>query len=92
MELGGRPVGRVWISQSEDALLVVDMAFLPGHRSAGIGTMLLEEVFAEADRGRVPVRLTSTKANPRALALCERLGFSVVSDDGLFVMLERGPR
>ena len=91
VELEDEPVGRVWLDSRPDELLVVDMALLPEHRCSGIGSLLLREIFAQADAARLPVRMTTRKTNPRAIALCERLGFSVVELDGVFVSLVRAP-
>jgi ribosomal protein S18 acetylase RimI-like enzyme len=65
------------------------MAILPELRSGGIGSLLLEDVLAEADEAGLPVRMTSRKTNPRAIALLERLGFSVVELDEVFVSCVR---
>jgi GNAT superfamily N-acetyltransferase len=91
VELDGDAIGRVWVDRRPDELLVVDMAVLPERRSGGIGSLLLREIFAEADAAGLPVRMTSLKTNPRAIALCERLGFSVVELDEFFVSLVRAP-
>lgn len=91
VELDGEPVGRIWLDRRPDELLVVDVALLPERRDAGIGTLLLRDVLADADEAGLRVRITSLKTNPRAIALCERLGFAVVADDGLFVSLVRQP-
>jgi ribosomal protein S18 acetylase RimI-like enzyme len=91
VELEGDPIGRVWLDRRPDELLVVDMAILPEHRSSGIGSLLLREIFADADAAGVRVRMTTSKTNPRAIALCKRLGFSVVDPDEVFVSLVRSP-
>jgi GNAT superfamily N-acetyltransferase len=83
------PIGRVWIAERTDCLFIVDMALLPEFRSSGIGTMLLEEIFAEADGAGLPVRLTVLWNNPRAIALCERLGFRAHDKDEMLIVLER---
>lgn len=87
----GVPIGRLWVAEREDHLLVVDLALLPEHRRGGIGTLLLREVFAEGDRAGLPVRLTVLRTNPRAAALCKRLGFGVREEAEALVELERPP-
>lgn len=83
------PIGRVWIAERSDCLFIVDMALLPEFRSSGIGTMLLEEIFADGDRAALPVRLTVLWNNPRAIALCERLGFRPHEQNEMLLVLER---
>lgn len=60
--------------------LVMDgIAVAPGHRGAGIGTMLLREIAAvAAEAGCRRIRLDVIDVNPRARALYERHGFAAV--------------
>ncbi|MFD3659156.1 GNAT family N-acetyltransferase [Streptomyces sp. NPDC058659] len=60
--------------------LVMDgIAVAPGHRGAGIGTMLLREITAvAAEAGSRRIRLDVIDVNPRARALYERHGFVAV--------------
>lgn len=60
--------------------LVMDgIAVAPEVRSRGVGSLLLEEVAAvAAERGCREIRLDVIDTNPRARALYERRGFSVV--------------
>ncbi|MFD0149823.1 GNAT family N-acetyltransferase [Streptomyces sp. NPDC055721] len=60
--------------------LVMDgIAVAPGHRGAGIGTMLLHEIAAvAAEAGCRRIRLDVIDVNPRARALYERHGFTAV--------------
>jgi ribosomal protein S18 acetylase RimI-like enzyme len=91
VEIDGRPVGRLWTGRDDDRLVLVDIALVPEHRGRGIGTALLEGVFAEADREGTPVRLTVARGNVRAAALFERLGCERVGEDAFFMFFERGP-
>ncbi|RSS56640.1 GNAT family N-acetyltransferase [Streptomyces sp. WAC01280] len=60
--------------------LVMDgIAVAPGHRGAGIGTLLLREIAAvAAEAGCRRIRLDVIDVNPRARALYERHGFTAV--------------
>jgi ribosomal protein S18 acetylase RimI-like enzyme len=66
---------------------VVDLALLPAHRNQGIGTWLLRQVCEEADR---PVHLSVLKFN-RAIHWYERLGFTKISEQGIYDELEWRP-
>ena len=61
--LDGHPVGRLWVAWSPTECILVDMTLLPRHRRGGIGTRLVGEVLAEADRRGVPARLTVERTN-----------------------------
>ena len=90
--LDGRPVGRLWVAWSAKECRLVDMTLLPAHRRSGIGTRVVGDVLAEADRAGVPARLTVERTNLASLAFCARLGFQVCADDSVFVALERPRR
>ena len=87
--LDGRPVGRLWVAWSAEECRLVDMALLPADRRSGIGTRVVDDVLAEAERAGVPTRLTVERTNAASLTFCERLGFQVFAEDSVFVMLER---
>ncbi len=70
----GRPAGRLYVARWPDELRIVDIALLPEHRNAGVGTALLRELQAEATRAGKPLRIHVEIFNP-ARRLYERLGF-----------------
>ncbi len=78
-----RPVGRMLVDRTAREITLIDIALLPEHRNAGIGTDLIQELLAEAAAARKPVRLHVLKSNP-ALRLYERLGFSRVGDQSMY--------
>jgi ribosomal protein S18 acetylase RimI-like enzyme len=85
-----RPIGRLYVERRREELHVIDIALLPEHRRAGIGSALLNDLLAEADRAGLPVRLHVERFNP-ALRLYQRLGFTVIGDTGLYFHVERAP-
>lgn len=86
----GKPAGRVSVARREAAFLIVDLALLPQYQGAGIGTRLVCDILAEAERLGKPVQLHVEKEN-RAVGLYRRLGFSPVADRGLYWFLEWVP-
>jgi ribosomal protein S18 acetylase RimI-like enzyme len=62
---------------------------MPDARGRGIGTIVLRHLFGIADRERRTVRAIVYRANPRARALYERLGFRDVAADELLFTIER---
>ena len=83
----GKPIGRLCVCRNADEVRLVDVALLPEHRGHGIGGRLVREVLERAaGEGR---RVTAHVAhdNP-ARRLYERLGFRVVSGEGMYLALE----
>jgi ribosomal protein S18 acetylase RimI-like enzyme len=84
IESAGKPIGRMVIHRTAAEIRVVDLALLPAHRNQGIGTWLLRRVCAQADR---PVHLSVLKFN-RAVHWYERLGFTKISEQGIYDEME----
>ena len=87
VEHHGQPAGRLYVRRSPPEIRIMDIAIVPGFRSRGIGTALLQELIAE---GRASVRVVSIhveKFNP-ALRLYERLGFRAAEDRGAYWFLQ----
>jgi ribosomal protein S18 acetylase RimI-like enzyme len=89
--LDDEPIGRILKNESEDEFMLVDIALLPPYRKQGIGTHLIEELLAEAIATAKLVRLHVLKTNP-AIRLYQRLGFSEVADDGVYLEMEWLPK
>jgi ribosomal protein S18 acetylase RimI-like enzyme len=90
IELDGKAIGRLYVSRWPDDIRIVDIAILPEHRSRGIGTALINGIFAEGDSSGRKVSIHVEMFNP-ARALYERLGFSVAGEHGVYLRLERPP-
>lgn len=84
VELGGAPVGRLYLGSASDAVHVLDIALLPEHRGRGLGEALLRWVVSDGRR----VSLSVAKWNP-AQRLYLRLGFAVVAEQGPYLTMER---
>jgi ribosomal protein S18 acetylase RimI-like enzyme len=82
-----RAVGRMVLNRSAEELRVVDLALLPAHCNAGIGTVLMRRVCAQAAEARVPVRLCVLKSS-RAVRWYERLGFAKTGEVGIYDQME----
>jgi ribosomal protein S18 acetylase RimI-like enzyme len=76
------PIGRLTRAQRADSLALVDIALLPAFRGRGAGTWAIRRLQQEAAARAVPLVLHVDKASP-AFALYRRLGFAVVSEDGM---------
>lgn len=87
--LGEVPIGRVWEYWPGDECLIVDLALLPEQRRQGIGTQIVEQILAEADRAGVPVRAHVERMNTPSFAFWTRLGFTEIGGDELFAEIGR---
>jgi len=84
------PIGRLYVARQLDQILVIDIALLPEHRNAGIGSRLLRDLLHEGATTGKPVRIHVEKFNP-ALHLYERLGFAPIADQGVYWFMEWSP-
>jgi ribosomal protein S18 acetylase RimI-like enzyme len=78
--LNGVPIGRLLLDRDEREFTLVDIALLPTHRGAGIGTGLIQDLLKEAAAEGKPVKLNVWHSNP-AKKLYQRMGFSAANDD-----------
>lgn len=82
------PIGRLYVARSDAEVRVVDIALLPEHRGQGIGSGLIADLLATADRDGLPVTLRVEPWNP-AKRLYERLGFEVREQGDVYETLLR---
>jgi ribosomal protein S18 acetylase RimI-like enzyme len=87
IEKKGTPVGRLIVDRRASAVHVVDIALLPEARGNGIGSRFLRELMDEAKKSGKVVSIYVEKFN-RALRLYLRLGFVVLEDKGVYLLLE----
>jgi ribosomal protein S18 acetylase RimI-like enzyme len=78
----GVEVGRLLVEDTSDAVRIVDVTVGSAHRGRGIGSAALREVIQEAERARLPVRLSVWSENRGARRLYESLGFEGVENPG----------
>jgi len=87
IERGGVPAGRLYVGRWEDEIRIIDIAILPEHRGAGIGTKFLRELQDEAKAAGKKLSIHVERFNP-ALRLYQRLGFQQVEDKGVYLLME----
>ena len=91
LEAGGVPAGRLYLDRQADQFLIVDIALMPEWRGRGIGTALIEAVFAEARLAGKGVDISVEKFNP-AQRLYRRLGFREFAEDGIYWFMHWSPK
>jgi ribosomal protein S18 acetylase RimI-like enzyme len=91
LEAQGVPAGRLYLDRQANTLLVVDIALLPEWCGRGIGTALLEAMFAEARLSGKGVTISVEKFNP-AQRLYRRLGFREYAEDDVYWFMHWSPQ
>ncbi len=85
-----QPIGRLYVHRPEHEIRLIDIALLPEYRNDGIGTALLQDLLAEATETGKPLSIHVEKFNP-AMRLYERLGFTSIADQGVYLLMEWRP-
>jgi ribosomal protein S18 acetylase RimI-like enzyme len=87
IEREGVAIGRLYVAHWEREIRIMDIALLPEHRGAGIGTKLLRDLQEEARSAGKSLTIHVERFNP-ALRLYERLGFQQIEDKGVYLLME----
>ena len=87
IEVQGVPAGRLYVGRGSKEIRIIDIALLPEHRRAGIGTSLLRALQDEAHATGKTLSIHVEKFNP-ARSLYHRLGFRQIEDKGVYLLLE----
>jgi len=91
IEIAGEAIGRAYLLWADSHLQIIDTALMPAWRGRGIGSGLIRQWLARADRQGLGTGLHVTLHNP-ALRLYQRHGFEVVGDNGLYLQMRRPAR
>ncbi len=84
------PAGRLYVDRRPGEIRIIDIALLPEFRRRGIGSQIMQDLTAEADRNRLPLNLHVEIDNP-ALGMYEGLGFKKVREAYPYYFMERPP-
>jgi ribosomal protein S18 acetylase RimI-like enzyme len=90
IEVDGEPVGRLYVARWAEEIRIMDIALLPEHRGAGVGTQLLRALLEEGRAAGKRVSIHVEHENP-ARQLYERLGFVQTAESGVSVRLDAAP-
>ena len=83
-----KDIGVVAVEEREHEIYLSNIELLPEYQRKGIGTALIGEVLAQADRKGLPVALQVFKINP-ARHLYERLGFEITGETATHYQMYR---
>jgi ribosomal protein S18 acetylase RimI-like enzyme len=85
---GDHPVGRLLVDRSGPEILLVDIALLPEYRNRHIGTTLIQSLLHEASGAKKNVALHVLRGSAAA-RLYERLGFTKVAEDDVYLEMKK---
>jgi GNAT superfamily N-acetyltransferase len=88
--IDGRRAGRLLVERREDEIRGVDIGLLPEFRSTGVGTLIIQDLLAEAEKAGKPFRIQVVKSN-RAARLYERIGLYKTGESGTHYSMEWSP-
>lgn len=83
----GKPIGRLYVQRTQDAIHLMDISLVSEHRGKGIGTDLLKTLLEESASTGKPVRIFVEMNNP-ALRLYTRLGFQPIDTQGIYIQMK----
>jgi len=86
IERARESIGRLYLARWAREHRIVDIALLPQHRGAGLGTALLRDLLDEAAAAGKAVTIHVEKFNP-ALTLYRRLGFIAAGEEGAYDLM-----
>jgi ribosomal protein S18 acetylase RimI-like enzyme len=84
-------IGRMIVDRSAAEICLMDIALLPEHRNAGVGSKFIKELMAEAEETGKRVTLHVESYNP-AFRLYSRFGFKEIREEGFYLAMEWSPK
>jgi len=87
IELGGEPIGRLYVDDRKGELRVIDIALLAEYQGRGIGGCFMQAIIDRAFAEHAFVSIHVEHDNP-AMKLYQRLGFRKVRDVGVYWYME----
>jgi ribosomal protein S18 acetylase RimI-like enzyme len=86
----GRAAGRLRVDRLVGEIRIIDIALLPEHQGAGIGSALIASLQRDAVAAGIPIVLQVAAGNAAA-NLYRRLGFVIDSRDGVYDVMRWQP-
>ena len=83
-----QPAGRIWVGSDDTQIRLLDIGLLEEFQNRGVGTVLLQQLIAEANAAKKPLRHMVFMLNNNAHRFYERLGFVEIEDVGGYKHME----
>ncbi len=90
VERDGERIGRLYLGEAGDRILLIDISLVAAARNAGLGSAILADLLDAAGATGKRVSLHVERFNP-AHRLYDRLGFTLVRDKGVYLEMEWSP-
>lgn len=81
-------VGQIRVNRAAEEHRLVDIALLPAWQGKGIGTLLVSQLIETARELGVPLRCSVAMNNPGSFRFHQRLGFTIIAEDPMYLYLE----
>jgi GNAT superfamily N-acetyltransferase len=82
--------GYFQVAREPDHFFIEFIILAPAFHGRGVGTLLIQDLLAEASRAKLPVGLQVLKVSP-ARRLYERLGFALLGETETHFLMEAPP-
>jgi ribosomal protein S18 acetylase RimI-like enzyme len=89
IQLDGIDVGVLHVQERTEELYIASLEILPEYQRRGIGTEILRQLTAAAQRQLKPVALQVLKTNIAARSLYQRMGFGVTGENDTHYIMAR---
>jgi ribosomal protein S18 acetylase RimI-like enzyme len=86
-----KDVGIVAFSRNKTSINIDEIQLLPEYQSRGIGTLILSDIIASAQKAKIEITLRVLKVNYIAQKFYDKLGFEKIGDTETHFLLKRKP-
>lgn len=89
IQMDGASVGVLHVQERIEELFIASLEILPEYQRRGIGTEILRQLIAVAQRQSKPVALQVLKTNIAARSLYQRMGFGITGENDTHYIMAR---
>ena len=89
LQASGLDVGILALIRAPDEIKLNQLFILPEYQGKGYGRACMCSLIAEAEAGKLPIRLKVLKVNQRAITFYQRLGFTDRGETASHLLMER---
>jgi len=86
-----KDVGIVAFSRNKISINIDEIQLLPEYQNRGIGTLILSDIIASAQKAKIEITLRVLKVNYIAQKFYDKLGFEKIGDTETHFLLRRKP-